>query len=74
MAQRSTSTFASSAKGKGTVTYLDNAALIVTYENGKEHRIELGRKYGRDGDLIIPHEILPFVKLGQEVNEGDILS
>lgn len=74
VAHRTGDLFATAAKANGKVISVSDTGAVVEYDNGEKKGIEIGRRYGKVGDLSIPHEIVTSLKEGQKFKEGDILA
>jgi biotin carboxyl carrier protein len=72
IAHRSHDLFAYTAKKPGKVTAIDAKGLIVTYDD-ETQGYELGRRFGNAAGLVVPHEIVTPLKLGDEVQLGDVI-
>lgn len=66
--------FAYIAKGQGTVTKVTPEAVQITYDDGTVKGIELGTRYGKASGLTVPNEVVPAVKEGQRIKEGDVVT
>lgn len=71
--QRTTDTYCMTAKKKGKVIQINDKGIIVEYADGDIQGYELGVKHGHAAGLIIPHEIVSPMTLGQVVNPGDCI-
>lgn len=74
VAHRADDLYAYTAKGKGKVTAMSGKAVTITYEDGSSKSVELGRRFGVAAGTTYPHEVVCPLKVGDEVNEGDIVS
>lgn len=66
--------FAATAKGKGKVTKVTPRAIQVTYEDGTVEAVELGRRFGKVPDAMLPHELVTQLRVGDSVEAGDCLA
>lgn len=74
VAHRTDDLYAYTAKGKGTITAMSGKAITVSYEDGTSKSIELGRRFGVAAGTTYPHEVVTSLKVGDTVEEGDIVS
>lgn len=68
---RMTDLFAVSAKQKGVVTEVSEHGITVKYADGSEKSYPLGRQYGENAGMTIPHQLETRLKAGQKFDEGD---
>lgn len=66
--------FAYTAKQDGTITKKDKYHVTVTYKDGSEVKVELGRRYGTVPGTTIPHDVVCDLEVGASVTEGDAVS
>ena len=67
--------FATMAKEDGVVTSISPVEIVVTYNQSKEvKRIPLGRLYGSDGGLTVPHMLKTDLKVGDKFKKGEAIS
>jgi hypothetical protein len=66
--------FAAKAKGDGKVKEITDKHLIIELKDGENQVVDIGRQFGKKSDMVIPHDIVPHVKVGQKVSKGDIVS
>lgn len=74
LAHRSDSLFAKAASQDGKVTEVSDGHLVVTYKDGSEERVEIGRRYGTVVGTTVPHTLKCDLAIGDSVKEGDILT
>lgn len=74
IARRVGKTFAHTAAKGGKVTAMDETSITVTYDDGTNEVFTLGRRYGSSGGLTVPLDMQSNVKVGQSVEEGDVLA
>ncbi len=74
IAERTDDLYAYTAKAKGEVTAISSKAITVTYADGSEVSIELGRRFGVAAGEVFPHEVTTPLKVGDKVKPGDIVS
>ena len=74
VADRTDDLYAYTAKGKAEVTALSAKAITLTYQDGSEVSVELGRRFGTAAGETYPHEIVTSLQLGDKVKPGDIVS
>lgn len=68
---RTSELFAISAKQKGVVKQIDEHGITVQYADGSVKGYPLGRQYGENAGMTIPHNLLTNLKVGNKINEGD---
>lgn len=68
------SLFASMAQDNGKVVSITNFEMIVAYNNKEVAKIPLGRQYGQDGGLTVPHLLKTDLKIGDTFKKGDALA
>ena len=73
VAERVSNTFAATAKGDGVITDISVDTVKVKYKDGTEEAFEIGRKFGKSGDLTIPHKLITDYQKGQKFTKGDVL-
>lgn len=74
LASRTDDLFAAVAKSKGKVTAVGDRAIMVAYDDGSTQSVQLGRRYGTVAALTLPHEVVTPLKVGDEVDEGQIIT
>ena len=75
IARRTDNMFAYSATMDGVVSKVKpDVAMMITYADGKEVGIHLGRQYGRAEGHIYPHDIKTRYKEGDVFKKGDVLA
>lgn len=65
--------FALTAKKPGKVISVDDAGIVVEYDDGEKKGYELGRRFGHAAGLTIPHNVISQMKVGQKFKEGDLI-
>jgi hypothetical protein len=73
LAHRTDDVFAIAADQEGTVTALNDRGMVVTYADGNTRSIQLGRRFGRGGGLMFPHQVTTPLVLNAPFKKGDIL-
>ena len=68
------SLFATMAKQDGVVTSITPIEMVVTYKDKSTVSIPLGRQYGSDGGLTVPHLLVTDLKVGSHFKKGEALS
>lgn len=71
---RTTEMFAVSAKQKGIVKEMSEHGMTVQYEDGTSKSYPLGRMYGENAGMTIPHELITNLKVNTKFNAGDALT
>lgn len=62
------------ARQPGVVKSMNETGLIVLYDGDKEETgIQIGRYYGTAAGLVVPHQVIAHVKVGQKFKVGDCL-
>lgn len=73
IAHRTSDLFAATASQDGKVVGVAPAGIIVEYADGTKQGYEVGRRFGSAAGLVIPHEIVANVKMGQSFKQGHVL-
>ena len=71
---RTGESFSFVAQDQGVVKSKTDKAMIVEYKSGQTVGFQIGRKFGKSGDLTIPHEIVSDYKVGQKFAKGDVIA
>lgn len=71
---RTSELFAVTAKQKGVVTDMNEHGISVKFEDGSTKAYPLGRQYGENAGMTIPHEIVTTLKVGSKFLPGDAIS
>lgn len=74
IAHRTGDMFAYSARKPGKVISVSETGIVIEYEDGEQKGIELGRRFGSAAGLVIPHEVITDMKVGQKFKEGEIIA
>lgn len=74
LAERSSDSFATIASDDGVVTSVNDYGMVVKYKNGEEKVVELGRHFGKSGKMIVPHDVITKLKVGDKVKSGDTIA
>lgn len=74
LAERSSDSFATIASDDGVVTSVNDYGMVVKYKNGEEKVVELGRHFGKSGKMIVPHDVITKLKVGDKVKAGDTIA
>lgn len=73
IAYRTTSSWVNIAQKPGKVKSVSNKFLEVKYDDGTEEVFKVGRKFGTWSGKIIPHDMVPHVKVGERFEADDVL-
>ena len=73
IAQRTSDMYAAAAPQDGVVQSVSDLGVIVKFADGSTQGYEIGRRFGNAAGLVIPHEIVANVKVGQAFKKGQIL-
>lgn len=71
---RATELFAVMAKQKGVVKVVDDFGITVQYADGSEKSYPIGRQYGENAGMTIPHALITPLKVGDKFIEGDTIT
>lgn len=71
VAHRVDDMFASTAKDDGVVTNVTEDAITITYKNGKNKSIQLGRRFGTVAGTMFPHNVVTGLKAGDKFKAGE---
>ena len=71
---RTSELFAVTAKQKGTVKEVTDHGITVQYADGSTKGYPLGRQYGENAGMTIPHTLVTNLKAGTKINEGDAIT
>ena len=74
IAHRTGDLFADTAKQDGKVVSKTNTGIILQFADGSTKSYEIGRRYGAAAGLVIPHEVVCDLQVGDEFKSGDIIS
>lgn len=74
LAHRCDDMFASVADQDGKVTSVGERGMVVTYADGSTRSIQLGRRFGKGGGLMFPHELSTQLNANSEFKKGDVLA
>lgn len=74
IAKRVGNSFARTAAKGGKVTAMDDTSITITYDDGTSEVFPLGRRYGSSGGLTIPLDMQSNVRVGQSVEEGEVVA
>lgn len=73
MAHRTSDLFAYTARQKGKVLSVSKEGIVIQYEDGESKGFELGRRFGHAAGLIIPHQVISELKVGDTFEVGDTI-
>jgi hypothetical protein len=74
IAQRTTGDmFAAAAPQDGRVVSVSPTGIIVEFADGSKQGYEIGRRFGKAAGMVIPHEVVANVKLGESFKQGRVL-
>lgn len=71
---RTSDMFAVMAKQKGVVKEITDDGITIVYADGSEHGYPLGRIYGENAGMTIPHTLITPLKVGDKFIEGDTIT
>ena len=71
---RTTELFSVTAKQKGVVKEMSEEGITVLYADGSMKSYPLGRHYGENAGMTIPHELVSPMKVGMKFMEGDSIT
>lgn len=71
---RASELFAVTAKQKGKVLEVTDHGITVQYEDGTTKGYPLGRQYGENAGMTIPHTLVTNLKAGTKILEGDAIT
>ena len=74
VAHRATGSFSKVARTDGKVLWVTDAGMAVEYNDGSKESFELGRVFGKSGDLNIPHELASVYAAGDTFKQNDVLA
>jgi hypothetical protein len=73
IAHRTGDMYAASVPQDGKVVSVAPTGVIVKFADGTLQGYEIGRRFGNAAGLVIPHEIVANVKVGQEFKKGHVV-
>jgi hypothetical protein len=71
---RTSELFATTAKQKGVVKEITDSGITVQYADGSIKGYPLGRQYGENAGMTIPHMLVTNLKVGTKFQEGDAIA
>lgn len=71
---RTSELFAVTAKQKGVVKEITDHGITVQYADGTTKGYPLGRQYGENAGMTIPHTLVTNLKAGTKFTEGDAIT
>ena len=71
---RTSELFAVTAKQKGVVKEISDHGITVQYADGTTKGYPLGRQYGENAGMTIPHTLVTNLKVGTKFTEGDAIT
>lgn len=74
IAHRASEMFAVTAKQKGVVKEVTEEGISVQYADGSTKSYPLGRQYGENAGMTIPHTLVTNLKVGTKFTEGDAIA
>ena len=74
VAHRATGSFSKTARADGKVLWVTDTGMAVEYTDGTKESFEIGRVFGKSGDLHIPHELTNALKEGETFKQNDVLA
>lgn len=74
IAHRAGELFAVTAKQKGTVKEVTDHGIMVQYADGSTKGYPLGRQFGENAGMTIPHTLVTPLKVGSKFIEGDAIT
>lgn len=74
LAHRTDDAFAVAAEKDGVVTTINDRGMVVTFEDGTTRSIKLGRRFGRGGGLVFPHQLVTLLQLNGTFKKGEIIA
>jgi len=73
LGQRTSDLYCYTAKKPGKVLQINDHGIIVNYDDGSIQGYELGVRHGHAAGLVIPHNVVTPLKLGDKVEVGDCI-
>lgn len=74
IAHRTDDLYATTAKQPGTIKKVTKEAVVVSYEDGTEQHIELGRRFGSAAGSVFPNDVVTPFKEGEKVKPGEAVA
>ena len=74
IANRTTDTFAYTAKQDGKVISITPHGVIVEYNDGTKQGVTLGRVFGKAEGAVYPHDVVTQLEVNDKFKKGDIIS
>jgi hypothetical protein len=71
--QRTSDLYCATAKKPGKVKEITPQGVVVEYDDGQTQGYSTGRTYGKAAGLVIPHDIVSPVKVGDVLKVGDVI-
>lgn len=71
---RTSELFAASAKQDGKVISVEADGIVVEFKDGTTRGYPLGRQFGDNAGMVIPHMLVTNLKEGNKFEKGDILT
>lgn len=66
--------YATTAKQDGVVVSRDDEGMVIKYKDGSSEGIQIGRRYGASGGLVLAHQMVSEYKVGEKFKEGDVIA
>lgn len=74
MAHRVPDLFATTAQQDGKVVSVTSTGMVVKYKDGTEHKVQLGKRYGRAAGYTYPQTVTTEFKEGDSIKAGDVVA
>lgn len=74
LAHRCDDMFAAVADQDGNVTSLNDRGMVITYADGTTRSIQLGRRFGKGGGLMFPHQLTTTLNANGTFKKGDVVA
>lgn len=74
LAHRCDDMFAAVADQDGKVTSVSERGMVITYEDGSTRSIQLGRRFGKGGGLMFPHQLTTELNANSTFKKGDVVA
>jgi len=74
LAHRCDDMFAAVADQDGAVTSINDRGMVITYADGKTRSIQLGRRFGKGGGLMFPHQLVSDLTANSTFKKGDVVA
>lgn len=74
LASRVTDLFATMAQQDGKVTSVEENSIVVTYKDGTQEKVLLGKRYGKAAGYTYPQTLVTDLKVGDKVKSGGVIA